>query len=226
MTRKMMILLAAAVLAATACKEEVPLTKDSRQTVYVTADAGFHSFGVSAQGDWSVVMDEDAKRWCEFSGPSYGSGYGAFSVRYDANLFDGVRRGLRRQAMFTVITEDRFTSVTILFRQSGLAPHLEFSQDTYEIAGDSMEGVLAIGSNLSVYEAGQISCSVDGNWIDGVRLNRSGSELTVNCSANPSTQSSRTAEVEITFTDCWGEVFKDTARIIQSARQPAPEVNE
>lgn len=226
MTRKMMIFLVAAVSAATGCQKEVPLTQDSRQTVYVTAEAGFHSFGVSAQGDWSVVMDEDAKRWCEFSGPSYGSGYGAFSVKYDANLFDGVRRGLRRQAMFTVITEDKFTSVTILFRQSGLAPRMEFRQDEYEIAGDSTEMSLDIDSNLSVHEAQHISCSIDGNWIDGGGLDRSGSRLTVSCSVNPSMESSRTADVEITFTDCWGEVFKDTARIIQTARQPAPEVNE
>lgn len=226
MTRKMMILLAAAVFAATACKEEIPLTKDSLQTVYVTAEAGFHSFGVSAQGDWSVVMDEDAKHWCEFSGPSHGTGYGSFSVKYDANLFDGVRRGLRRQAMFTVITEDKFTSVTILFRQSGLAPHMEFRQDTYQIAGDSTQVSLAINTNLSVHEVPKISYSVDGNWIDGSRMSHSGSHLTVSCSVNPSEESSRTADVEITFTDCWDEVFKDTARIVQSARMPAPEVNE
>ena len=224
--RKMMMLFAAAILAASGCQKVEPLTNDTQQIVYVTADAGVHSFGVTAQGDWSVVMDEDAKRWCEFSGPSYGSGQGAFSIKYDANLFDGVRRGLRRQAQFTVVTDDKFTSVTILFRQSGLAPHFEFRQDTYEIDGNATESSVAINSNLSVYEATQISHSIKGDWINDSALSRNGSEVKVYCSVNPDVDTPRTAEISVSFTDCWGETFSDTATIIQSASKQNPEVTE
>lgn len=223
--KNIMMFLTAALIAVCACQKVEPLTKDTEQIVYVTAEAGIHSFGVTAEGEWRVVMDEDAKRWCEFEGPSYGSGQGAFSVKYDANLFEGVRRGLRRQAKFTVVTEDKFTSVTILFRQSGLAPHFEFRHDTYEIYADVTETAVAINSNLSVYEAPQIEYSINGAWITGSELSRNGSEIKVFCSANNSGKE-RTAQIRISYTDCWGETFTDTATISQSDKVQNPEVTE
>ena len=216
MMKNVMMFLAAALIAVSACQKEVPLTKDSQQIVYATAEAGVHSFGVTAEGNWSVTMDEESKQWCEFVGPDYGSGMGAFSVKYDANLADGVRRGLRRQAKFTVITDDKFTSVTVLFRQGGLTPHVEFREETYALEADSFENVLLINSNLSVHEVPQIKCSVSGSWINDYRLSPNGVELTISHTAN-SGASAREAVAEISFTDCWGETFKDTAKIVQSA---------
>ena len=215
MMKNVMMFLAAALIAVSACQKEVPLTKDSQQIVYATAEAGVHSFGVTAEGNWSVTMDEESKQWCEFVGPDYGSGMGAFSVKYDANLADGVRRGLRRQAKFTVITDDKFTSVTVLFRQGGLTPHVEFREETYALEADSFENVLLINSNLSIHEVPQIKCSVSGSWINDYRLSPNGVELTISHTAN-SGASAREAVAEISFTDCWGETFKDIAKIVQA----------
>ena len=223
--KNVMMFLAAALIAVSACQKEVPLTKESQQIVYATAEAGVHSFGVTAEGNWSVTMDEASKQWCEFVGPDYGLGMGAFSVKYDANLADGVRRGLRRQAKFTVITDDKFTSVTILFRQGGLTPHVEFREETYTVDGNSVENLLLINSNLSVHEVPQIKYSVSGNWINAYRLSPNGVELTVSHTAN-SGVSAREAVAEISFTDCWGETFKDTAKIIQAVKQAESEVSE
>ena len=225
MMKNIIMFLAAALIAVSACQKQGFLTKDSQQIVYATAEAGVHSFGVTAEGGWSVTMDEDSKQWCEFVGPDYGSGMGAFSVKYDANLADGVRRGLRRQAKFTVITEDEFTSVTVLFRQGGLTPHIEFKEETYTLDGNSVENSLAINSNLSVYEAPQIKYSVNGNWINDYRLSPNGVELKIFHAAN-SGAATREAMAEISFTDCWGETFKDTAKIVQSVKQASPEVSE
>ena len=222
--KNIMMFLAAALIAVSACQKQVPVTKDSQQIVYATAEAGVHSFGVTADGNWSVTMDEDSKQWCEFVGPDYGSGMGAFSVKYDANLADGVRRGLRRQAKFTVITEDGFTSVTILFRQGGLTPQIQFREDTFTLEGNSVENSLAINSNLSVYEAPQIKYSVNGNWINDYRLSPNGVELKIFHAANSG--AAREAVAEISFTDCWGETFTDTAKIVQSEKQASPEVSE
>ena len=222
--KNVMMFLAAALIAVSACQKEVPLTKDSQQIVYATAEAGVHSFGVTAEGNWSVTMDEESKQWCEFVGPDYGSGMGAFSVKYDANLADGVRRGLRRQAKFTVITEDGFTSVTILFRQGGLTPQIQFREETFTLEGNSVENSLAINSNLSVYEAPQIKYSVNGNWINDYRLSPNGVELKIFHAANSG--AAREAVAEISFTDCWGETFTDTAKIVQSEKQASPEVSE
>lgn len=213
--KNVMIFLAAALIAVSACQKEEPLTKDSQQIVYATAEAGVHSFGVTAEGNWSVTMDEASKQWCKFVGPDYGSGMGAFSVKYDANLADGVRRGLRRQATFTVITDDKFTSVTVLFRQGGLTPYIEFREETYTLEGNSVENSLPINSNLSVYEVPQIKYSVSGSWIDSYNLSPNGVELSISHSAN-SGAATREAVAEISFTDCWGETFKDTAKIIQT----------
>ena len=222
--KNIIMFLAAALIAVSACQKQVPVTKDSQQIVYATAEAGVHSFGVTADGNWSVTMDEDSKQWCEFVGPDYGSGMGAFSVKYDANLADGVRRGLRRQAKFTVITEDGFTSVTILFRQGGLTPQIQFREDTFTLEGNSVENSLAINSNLSVYEAPQIKYSVNGNWINDYRLSPNGVELKIFHAANSG--AAREAVAEISFTDCWGETFTDTAKIVQSEKQASPEVSE
>ena len=222
--KNIIMFLAAAFIAVSACQKEEPLTNDTQQIVYATAEAGVHSFGVTADGNWIVTMDEDSKQWCEFVGPDYGSGMGAFSVKYDANLADGVRRGLRRQAKFTVITEDGFTSVTILFRQGGLTPQIQFREETYTLEGDSVENSLAINSNLSVYEAPQIKYSVNGNWINDYRLSPNGVELKIFHAANSG--AAREAVAEISFTDCWGETFTDTAKIVQSEKQASPEVSE
>ena len=223
--KNIMMFLAAALIAASACQKEVPLTKDSQQIVYATAEAGVHSFGITAQGNWSVTMDEASKQWCEFVGPDYGSGMGAFSVKYDANLPDGVRRGLRRQATFTVITDDKFTSVTILFRQGGLTPHVEFKEETYTLDGNSVENSLAVNSNLSVHEAPLIKYAVNGSWVNDYRLSHNGAELIISHTANSGT-AAREAVAEISFTDCWGEMFTDKARIVQSVKQTSPEVSE
>ena len=221
--KNIIMFLAAALIAVSACQKQVPVTKDSQQIVYATAEAGVHSFGVTADSNWSVTIDEDSKQWCEFVGPDYGSGMGAFSVKYDANLADGVRRGLRRQAKFTVITEDGFTSVTILFRQGGLTPQIQFREETFTLEGNSVENSLAINSNLSVYEAPQIKYSVNGNWINDYRLSPNGVELKIFHAANSG--AAREAVAEISFTDCWGETFTDTAKIVQSEKQASPEVS-
>jgi hypothetical protein len=225
MMKNVMMFLAAALVAASACQKVEPLTKDSQQIVYATAEAGVHSFGITAEGNWSVTMDEASKQWCEFVGPDYGSGMGAFSVKYDANLADGVRRGLRRQATFTVITDDKFTSVTILFRQGGLTPHVEFKEETYTLDGNSVENSLAINSNLSVHEAPLIKYAVNGSWVNDYRLSHNGAELIISHTANSGT-AAREAVAEISFTDCWGETFTDKARIVQSVKQTSPEVSE
>ena len=223
--KNIMMFLAAALVAASACQKEEPLTKDSQQIVYATAETGVHSFGITAEGNWSVTMDEASKQWCEFVGPDYGSGMGAFSVKYDANLADGVRRGLRRQATFTVITDDKFTSVTILFRQGGLAPHVEFREETYTVDGNSVENLLLINSNLSVHEVPQIKYSVSGNWVNDYKLSHNGAELIISHTANSGT-AAREAVAEISFTDCWGETFTDKARIVQSVKQASDQVTE
>ena len=223
--KNIMMFLAAALVVASACQKEEPLTKDSQQIVYATAEAGVHSFGITAEGNWSVTMDEASKQWCEFVGPDYGSGMGAFSVKYDANLADGVRRGLRRQATFTVITDDKFTSVTILFRQGGLAPHVEFREETYTVDGNSVENLLLINSNLSVHEVPQIKYSVSGNWVNDYKLSHNGAELIISHTANSGTVA-REAVAEISFTDCWGETFTDKARIVQSVKQASDQVTE
>ena len=112
-----------------------------------------------------------------------------------------------------------------LFRQGGLTPHIEFKEDTYTLDGNSVENSLAINSNLSVYEAPQIKYSVNGNWINDYRLSPNGVELKIFHAAN-SGAAAREAMAEISFTDCWGETFKDTAKIVQSVKQASPEVSE
>ena len=92
---------------------------------------------------------------------------------------------------------------------------MEFREETYTLDANSFENVLLINSNLSVHEVPQIKCSVSGNWINDYRLSPNGVELTISHTANTGAFT-REAVAEISFTDCWGETFKDTAKIVQA----------
>ena len=220
------VLLAAVLILACGCQKEEILTQNSDQIVVVTADAGVHSFGVTTPGAWSVTMDEESKEWCEFVGPAYGNGIGAFSVKYDENKFDGVRRGLRRQAVFTITTGDKFTSITIYFRQSGITPKLEFREKSYTFAHNSLENVLTINTNLSVFEAADIKYSIEGEWITSDRITANGTEIVITNTANESEEVERKAKAEISYTDSWGDTFTATAEIIQTTKPIIPEMFE
>lgn len=220
------MLLAVVLIAACSCQKEEILTNNTEQTVIVTADAGVQSFGVTTPGAWSVSMDEASQEWCEFVGPTEGYGQGAFSVKYAENEFDGVRRGLRRQAVFTVITGDQFTSITIYFRQSGITPKLTFRESAYTVNFDAEESVLPINTNLSVFEAPQIQYSIEGEWISGCRLNTAGTELILNHSINESEEVTRTATATISYTDSWGETFTASAELTQLTKPIIPDMFE
>lgn len=220
------ILLAAVLIVACGCQKEEILTQNSDQIVVVTADAGVHSFGVTTPGAWSVTMDEESQEWCEFVGPAYGNGVGAFSVKYDENKFDGVRRGLRRQAVFTLITGDQFTSITIYFRQSGIAPKIEFREKSYTFDYKASENVLTINTNLSVFDVADIKYAVEGEWITSSRISPNGTEIFVTNTANESEEVERTATAHISYTDSWGETFTATTNIVQSTKPIIPEMFE
>lgn len=228
MKKMMKLLLAALLIVACGCQEEEIITQNSDQIVVVTADEGIHSFGVTTTGKWSVTMDEASKEWCEFVGPDHGDGIGAFSVKYKENKFDGVRRGLRRQAVFTVITADQFTSVTIYFRQSGITPKLEFREKQFVFTHNSEENVLAINTNLSIYEAGDIEYSITGDckWITSHRISTNGTEIVIAHSKNESEDTDRKATATIAYTDAWGDTFTSTAEILQVAKPVVPEMFE
>lgn len=220
------LLLAAVLVMACGCQKEEIMTNNSEQIVIVTADAGVHSFGISTPGAWSVTMDEASQSWCEFVGPTQGKGVGAFSVKYDENNFDGVRRGLRRQAVFTVITGDQFTSITIYFRQSGITPKLEFRNAVYTFAHNSLENVLTVNTNLSVFEAADIKYSVTGDWITGDRITSNGTEIVITNTANESEEAERRAVAEISYVDAWGDTFAASAEIVQLPKPVIPEMFE
>ena len=140
-------LLAVVLIVACGCQKEEIVTQNSDQIVIVTPDAGVHSFGVNTPGAWSVSMDEESQDWCQFEGPTSGNGVGAFTVRYDENSFDGIRRGLRRQAVIKVITGDSFTSVTIYFRQNGITPKVQFTESINYFTYNTTEFTLPVNTN-------------------------------------------------------------------------------
>ena len=216
------ILLAAVLIVACGCQEEEIVTKNSDQIVIVTPDAGVHSFGVTTPGAWSVSMDEASQEWCHFEGPTSGNGVGAFTVRYDENAFDGVRRGLRRQAVFTVITGDGFTSITIYFRQNGITPKVEFTEKSYNFDYNTTELLLPVNTNLSVFEAEDMHYKVKGEWVTSHYMTVNGAEIHLSTDVNNG-EEARVAEVEISYTDAWGDTFRSTTLVVQKSKPVAPE---
>lgn len=221
------ILLAAVLILASGCQKEEIETKNSDKVVLVTAEEGVHSFGVVTEGGWSVTMDDEAKQWCEFDGPTSGKGIGAFSVRYAENVFDGVRRGLRRQATIKVITADQFTSTTILLRQSGITPKLEFINEEENVSYKATEATVAINTNLSVYESDKIVYNITGgDWLDKKVFNPNGTSFYFMFGENESQESGRSAKIEISYVDAWGETFSDAVELKQAIRPTPPELFE
>ena len=216
------ILLAAVLIVACGCQEGEVVTKNSEQIVIVTPDAGVHSFGVTTPGAWSVSMDEESQSWCHFEGPTSGKGVGAFTVRYDENGFDGVHRGLRRQAVITAITGDGFSSITIYFRQNGVAPKVEFTEKSYEFDYNTTEFLVPINTNLSVFEAEDMQYKVTGDWITSHYMTANGAEIHLFAETNNG-EEGRVAEVEISYTDAWGDTFRSIATIVQKSKPVAPE---
>ena len=222
MKKMMKILLAAVLIVACGCQKEEIVTQNSDQIVIVTSDAGVHSFGVTTPGAWSVSMDEASQEWCHFEGPTSGNGVGAFTVRYDENSFDGVRRGLRRQAVIKVITGDAHTSITIYFRQNGITPKVEFIEKSYNFTYNTTEFLLPINTNLSVFEAENIQYKVKGDWITSHYITANGAEIHLLTDVNNG-EEARVAEVEISYTDAWGDTFRSTTTVVQKSKPVAPE---
>jgi hypothetical protein len=167
-------------------------------------------------------MDEASQEWCHFEGPTSGNGVGAFTVRYDENAFDGVRRGLRRQAVFTVITGDGFTSITIYFRQNGITPKVEFTEKSYNFDYNTTEFLLPVNTNLSVFEAEDMHYKVKGEWVTSHYMTVNGAEIHLSTDVNNG-EEARVAEVEISYTDAWGDTFRSTTTVVQKSKPVAPE---
>ena len=215
-------LLAAVLIVACGCQKEEIITHNSDQIVIVTPDAGVHSFGVKTPGAWSVSMDEESQSWCQFEGPTSGNGVGAFTVRYSENSFDGVRRGLRRQAVITVITGDGFTSNTIYFRQNGITPKVQFTESSYDFTYSTTEFLLPVNTNLSVFEAEDMIYSVKGDWITSHYMTVNGAEIHLAADVNGG-EEARVADVEVSYTDAWGDTFRATTKVVQKSQPVAPE---
>ena len=222
MKKMIKVLLAAVLIVAYGCRQEEIVTKNSDQIVIVTPDAGVHSFGVTTPGAWSVTMDEESQSWCQFEGPTSGYGVGAFTVRYDENKFDGVRRGLRRQAVIKVITGDAFTSITIYFRQNGITPKVEFTESSYEFTYNTTDLLLPVNTNVSVYEIEGLKYKVMGDWITSHYITSNGAEIHLLADEN-SGEEGRVAEVEVSYTDDWGDTFRSTTTVVQKSLPVAPE---
>ncbi len=222
MKKMIKILLAAVLIVACGCQKEEIVTKNSDQIVIVTPDAGVHSFGVTTPGAWSVSMDEESQSWCHFEGPTSGNGVGAFTVSYDENSFDGVRRGLRRQAVIKVLTGDGFTSLAIYFRQNGITPKVQFTESNYNFAYNTTEFLLPVNTNLSVFEAKDMKYKVKGSWITSHYMTVNGAEIHLSAKTNNG-EEGRAAEVEVSYTDAWGDTFRSTATVVQQSKPVAPE---
>ena len=216
------ILLAAVLFVAYGCRPEEIVTQNSDQIVIVTPDAGVHSFGVNTPGAWSVTIDEESQDWCQFEGPTSGNGVGAFTVRYDENSFDGIRRGLRRQAVIKVITGDSFTSVTIYFRQNGITPKVQFTESINYFTYNTTEFTLPVNTNLSVFEAEDMKYSVKGDWITSHYMTSNGAEIHLLTDVNGG-EEARVADVEVSYTDAWGDTFRATTTVVQNSKPVAPE---
>ena len=165
-------------------------------------------------------MDKKAQEWCQFEGPTSGNGVGAFTVRYDENRFDGVRRGLRRQAVIKVLTGDEFTSVTIFFRQSGITPKVVFAEKSYYYDYNTTEMALPVNTNLSVYEAEDMEYKVVGDWIISHYMTVNGAEINLTADENRG-EVARVAEVEVSYTDAWGDTFRATTTLVQNSENGA-----
>lgn len=147
----------------------------------VTPPAGFTTFTVTSNTDWSITSNVS---WCTVN-PASGSGNGTFDAIYEENLSTG-----SRIASLT-ITVTGLSPFTVTVTQAGIAPTLAVLPANQDVPSNSGTTDFSVTSNSSW------TAVSDAGWCTVTPSGSGNGTLLANYAANP-TYSQRMANIIIT----------------------------
>lgn len=191
-------------------------------TTYVSSDSGILEFEIQTEGSWSASpVNSTTKTWTSFEGPSQGQGKATLSIQYRAN------NTFSREGRIAVKLGEARIADTIVIRQYGLTPTIEFRETTAKVYPIGGKTIFKIATNLSGSLLERIRFSManlegsDKEWISEGEVSNNGEIASCEISANQETD--RKADLSISFTDDWGIVHSTTCEVSQvSMGNPEP----
>jgi hypothetical protein len=99
---------------------------------------------------------------------------------------------------------------------------VEFTEKSYNFDYNTTEFLLPVNTNLSVFEAEDMHYKVKGEWVTSHYITVNGAEIHLSTDVNNG-EEARVAEVEVSYTDAWGDTFRSTTTVVQKSKPVAPE---
>lgn len=194
-----------------------------RTTLYVSSEAGRREFDLVTTGKWSVVpVNSDTRRWVAIEGDSEGEGNATLTVSYRANT------SFSREGRLAVRLADARVADTIVLRQYGATPVLEFRQSEAEVVAmgsETFELGLATNFSNTMKERIRIRCvavsGTEGEWIEQPVVSEDFKTLC--CTIGPNRDQDRVADLVMSYTDDWGIEYTASCRVSQLSLGGTPD---
>ena len=187
------------------------------QKVYtVSEEAGILEVNVLSNGAYHVEQLDDAD-WISFDRTS-GKGDGTLNVSYTMN------EEFKRMTRFVLCSDVDSRRDTLSLKQQGTISALLTKENTSLIApGKGGDLVETIRTNVPFsYMTVKTSFpeGADSTWISGIKIADSGDAsdnrvLTITTTPNPDASNPRTAAIDFSFTDGWGDRVGITLNLVQ-----------
>ncbi|NDV78736.1 BACON domain-containing protein [Dysgonomonas sp. 511] len=202
----------------TACEDEDVNARKSGQnrsySISVGSGSGSASFNISANSSWNLSMDAATESWASIQSGTSGNGNSTIEVNYTEN------KSFNRLGRIYISIPDVSVVDTLYLRQFGQLPVLEFVAKEFEAHGFGAKAIMQVSTNLPDDLKDRISLEVDyksevKDWITDFGLTQDLTSASFTVTKNASS-SDRTANVNLVFTDEWGEKHISSCMVIQS----------
>lgn len=214
---RLIIASALSLIALTACSTDDTtdtVVTGENTTTYVSSDSGTHSFDIKSNSAWSAkIADSQTKRWVEIKSNPQGEGNSSLEVYYRANT------SFSREGRIIVKTSTTAVADTIIIRQYGITPVIEFTQKSLTVAAMGNTLKLPIASNLNETMKERVNISyqtvsgTESDWLSERALNATID--TLNCTVAANRDVDRTAKLIINYTDDWGLKYTSECHLSQ-----------
>ena len=173
----------------------------------VSADEGQFPVLVNVSGVWSA---SSLSSWISVD-TSLHKDKATFEVRYQANTSYFGKSNFNRLGKVVVSTHDGCEADTLVLKQKGIEPHLEFPKDNV-VPLSGGRNVIPLTTNIGDECRARLVFSCDRPWVGDCFLGDDGTSLVFDVDE---ASGQRSATITATFTPQWGDVFTTTCQITQ-----------
>jgi len=201
----------------TACsQDDLTISNSGNAIVYFDTESGTKQINLETNSFWSVALDAEAQKFITIKSDASGTGNAAIEVYHTQNNSFN-----RMGKMFIHVSGDQIVD-TVFLKQYGNAAIIEFMEKSDSVLSFAESPVLDFITNVPVSKANQLSAEVEysgtqKDWISNFTFSGDLKKLSFSISENPGS-SARSANVNIVFTDGWGERTVTSCLVNQSRR--------